>query len=107
MPLHEPKIVIIEDDYLPEIRLLASELERYRITVAALHSHLIHLVGMATGRDLEIDNCELDAMRGVLKCEPIEVSIPNPINGVEQASGEDLVENMSLDLVEAIRRQRG
>jgi len=102
MPLIEQRILVIEDAYLADIRLVASELERHRMTVEALHSHLVHLVGMATGVDLEIDNCELDAMRGVVKCEPALA----PINAMEKASGEDLVAKMSLDLVENIRRQR-
>lgn len=70
IPLIEQRVIIIEDQHLPEIRLLASELERHKITVEALHNHLLLLVGLATGLDLEIDNCELDTVRGVLRCQP-------------------------------------
>src|SRR5260221_646696 len=100
MPLIEQRVFVIEDAHLVDIRLVASELERHKVTVEALHSHLIHLVGMATGVDLEIDDCELDAMRGVVKCKPV----PAPIN----VTGSEISEAMdkAVDMVEVIRRHR-
>jgi len=97
MPLIEQRILIIEDEHLQDIRLVASELERHRMTVEALHSHLIHLVGMATRVDLEIDDCELDAMRGVVKCAP-STADQTPIN----VMGEELMDK-ACDQIEAIR----